>query len=173
MLALRAVIAGLKNSQPHGAADANDAILRSITPHIFILEFEQGLPSYRLAGGAIQAALGFDPQGKSFYVNWNSSGHGQLDLFFRAAIKTCRPFCIYSTGERSEADSMRFESVLIPMRLPGMSKDCFVGISIPLDGDTDVAAPIIQQHLQHITFLHDDLSAASSPFPRLVYAAPQ
>lgn len=171
--ALRAVVTDIwGRPSGDGVVDLNAAIIKSVAPHVLILEIERERPIYRVAGSAIQRAFGHDPFGKSFYANWDCSAHQSLESFFRAAIKSRQPFCALSINPRSETERVRYETVLIPVTMPVTEKDCFIGTHIPLDGEPDdFGLPAAPQNLQHITFVHDDLSPAPSIFPHLVHTA--
>src|ERR1700744_472631 len=112
MIVLRAIIAGLSSAQHSKEdADADQAILRYIAPYLFILEFDRGIPVYHLAGDALRSSLGFDPNGKCFYVNWNADTHASLDKFFRTSLEGKRSFFVLSKGHRRALGPVNFESI--------------------------------------------------------------
>ncbi len=139
-----------------GAFD--DAIINSLVPHLFILDMEEGANArYRLAGSAIEHALGLRLKGTNFLDHWAESDRDLVKDFSVLAVHSRRPLCLLSF---CDSEKIEFETVLVPVTTADARSNRIIGVSMAL-GDEGPRPPRRRrvQHLTHIGFVHDALTA--------------
>ncbi|MDB5734235.1 MAG: hypothetical protein JWP16_1888 [Alphaproteobacteria bacterium] len=141
-----------------GAFD--EAIISSLAPHLFILEMEQGANArYRLAGSAIEHAFGLHLQGTDFLDHWAESDRDLVKDFSVLAVHSRRPLCLLSF---CDYEKIEFETVLVPVTAADVRRKRIIGVSMALGDEPPKPAPRRRiQHLTHIGFAHDALTAKS------------
>lgn len=146
---------GLSAAQHLPKADMfDDAVINCLAPHLFILDVDDANTIYRLAGSAMEGALGHCLRGTNFLDHWALPDRALVKDFLTLAIRSHRPLCLLSS---CGADRIAFETVLIPVALADAREKRIIGIGMALD-DAPPAPGRRIQHLMHIGFVHDELA---------------
>jgi hypothetical protein len=153
---LSALVAG-----PDWIADPDMATIERLAPHIFVLECEAGGPPlYRCAGSAIQDVLGFNPQGRAFYENWDAAARLGLQPYFDRSAECHWAIRVSSIGQDSDQDAdkgatasaLQVETVLIPVLSDDPRKSCLIGVSL-MHGNGEAEPRAGLQHLRQVSYL--------------------
>ena len=146
-------------SQVTSEADCDEAIIGSLASNILLLETDdRNRLLYTVAGSAVERAIGSGLRGTSFLDHWDPRDHGILQDYCHRALSSHRPLCLLSfCGARS----FTFETVLVPVTMSGTARKRFIGFCMPRDA-APRATPLHRvQHLTHIGFVRDELTAVA------------
>jgi hypothetical protein len=138
----------------------DDAIINSLAPHLFILDMDAGANArYRLAGTAIEHAFGITLKGTDFLDTWAEADRALVKDFSVLAVHSRRPLCLLSF---CDYEKIEFETVLVPVSTADVRAKRIIGISMALGDEPPKPPPRRRvQHLTHIGFAHDALTAKS------------
>lgn len=151
-------------SEPNAArqsashVDCDEAIIGSLASNILILDADdRNRLLYTVAGSAVERALGAKLRGTGFLDHWDARDQRMLQDYCQRALARHQPLrLLYFCGARVFA----FETVLVPVAIPGTARKRFIGISIQRN-DQPAATPLHRvQHLTHIGFVREDLIVA-------------
>lgn len=141
--------------QSRRETDFDEAIIECLAPNILILEAgDADRIAYRVAGHAVESALGRPLRGTCFFDHWDRGDRQTLRDFCHIAMTDHRPLYLLSfCGSRK----FEFETVLVPIAVSNTSGARFIGISMPLSDEPAVTPLRRVQHLIHIGFVCDEL----------------